>query len=122
MLKTSFQMQGKYLQVFVLDELYSDIIDQIQKKILEMIDEKEPKGVLLDVSMLNILDSFSTKTIINTLKMIDLIGPKPVLIGLKPETISYLTQINFDFGNVFIAKHINEGLEFLNKIKEKKEK
>ena len=31
-LKTSFQMNGAYLQVFVLDELYSEIIQEIQKK------------------------------------------------------------------------------------------
>jgi len=70
--------------------------------------------------MLDIIDTYSATIIINLLKMINLIGPNPVLVGLKPEIVSYLTQSNFDFGNVLIAKHLDQGIEYLNSIKDKK--
>ena len=104
-----------YLQVFILDELLSDTISEIQDKILKMIKEKNPKGVLFDVSMLDIIDTYAATVIIDTLKMIHILGVKSVLVGVKPEIVSYLTQTSFDFGNVDVAKHIEEGIELMEK-------
>ena len=115
MIRTSFQMYGKYLQVFILDELFSETISEIQEKILIMIRNKKPKGVLFDVSMLDIIDTYAATVIIETLKMINLLGAKSVLIGLKPEIVSYLTQTSFNFENVDVAKNMEEGLELFKK-------
>ncbi len=114
MIKTAFQMHGEYLQIFILDDLTSTTIQILQDKILDTVKDKNPKGVLLDLSMLNIIDSYSATIIINILKMINVLGPRTILIGLQAETITYLIQKNIDFGDILIAKHLTEGMEFLN--------
>ena len=81
---------------------------------LDAVKKKEPKGVLVDISMLDLLDSYAASVIIKTVKIIHLLGACSVLIGLKPEVASYLTQMNFDFSAIHTTKHINEGIEFLN--------
>ena len=101
------------LIVSVQVELHDKVILNIQKDILRKVNEREIKGVIIDVSMVGLMDSFIVKTISNTAEMLSLLGAKTVLIGLKPGIVAAFVDLDLEFKGAKFALNVEEGLSLL---------
>lgn len=102
-------------------ELYDEIILRIQKDILERVKETGVKGVIIDVSGVEIIDSFFAQAICDTARMTYMLGATTVLAGLKPEVAASLVDLDIDFRDIRTAMDIEAGFQRLEPLVRPKE-
>ena len=102
-------------------ELYDEIILRIQKDILERVKETGVKGVIIDVSGVEIIDSFFAQAICDTARMTYMLGATTVLAGLKPEVAASLVDLDIDFRDIQTAMDIEAGFQRLEPLVRPKE-
>ena len=90
--------------------------NEFQKDILSQIKEYSVRKILLDVSAINVMDRKTFSTLVETEKMIGLLGGQTVFTGFLPGVASTLVdlEVNFDFLN--IASDVEEGILMLDDI------
>ena len=92
-------------------------IDELQEQILERIDRTDNghvAGVVLDVASVETVDSFFARTIVETAKMVELMGGRPVLVGISPAIAITATELGFSLGDVETALSTEGALEALD--------
>lgn len=102
-------------------ELYDEIILQIQRDILERVKETGVKGVIIDVSGVEIIDSFFAQAICDTVKMASMLGATTVLTGLKPEVAVSLVDLDIEFKDIQTAMNLEAGFQILEPLVSPKE-
>ncbi|MFC7230601.1 STAS domain-containing protein [Saliphagus sp. GCM10025308] len=88
-------------------------MDDLQERILERINQtnlERIEGVVLDVSDVQTVDSFFARVIVETAKMVELMGVRPILVGISPAIAITVTELGFDLGGVQTAKSIDAAL------------
>jgi len=94
-------------------ELYDETMLRIQKDILERVKETGVKGVIIDVSGVEIIDSFLAQAICDTMEMASMLGAETVLTGLKPEVAASLVDLDIEFKDVRTAMNLEAGFQRL---------
>ena len=94
-------------------ELYDEIILRIQKDILERVKDTGVKGVIIDVSGVEIIDSFLAQAICDTVIMVSMLGAATVLTGLKPEVAASLVDLDIEFKDIQTAVNFEAGFQIL---------
>lgn len=91
-------------------------IDDLQERILTRIDQAKTEpltGVILDVKSVQTVDSFFARTIVETVKMVELMGAQPVLVGISPAIAITATELGFSLGDVDTAMSTDGALDIL---------
>ncbi len=99
-------------------ELSDTLILQVQDDVLEAVNKSGVRGVVIDISAVNIIDSFIANTILDTVKMVSLLGASTVLVGLKPGVVVSLIDLEVDVRNVLVAGTLEDGFRLLRPIVE----
>jgi rsbT antagonist protein RsbS len=102
------------LIVSLQDDLTDKDAVQFQNNLLEKIYSTKTKGVLIDISLLDIVDSFLGKILSDTSKMIKLLGTKLVLVGMTPSVAITLVELDLQIDGIITALNIDQGLEKLD--------
>jgi rsbT antagonist protein RsbS len=67
----------------------------------------------VDVTVLDVMDSFATRTVRDLAQMVRLRGAKTVIVGIQPEVAFAMVQLGLELGNVTTALDLEEGLALL---------
>lgn len=106
-----------FIKNIVIVSLQGDINDKmalsLQQSILDKIYTTGAKGILLDISMLDMVDSYLGRIITETVKMVHLLGAKTVLTGVKPSIAITLVELGLDISGVEIALNADIGIKSL---------
>jgi rsbT antagonist protein RsbS len=89
-------------------------ITALQQKVLEAMQQKESKGVVLDISSVETVDSFFARTVAETAQMVELMGGRTVIAGMQPAVAVTATQIGLSLGKIETALNVERALELLN--------
>ena len=119
--RVTMHISRRCLIVPIQIELYDEIILRIQKDILERVKETGVKGVIIDVSGVEIIDSFFAQAICGTSKMAYMLGAATVLTGLKPEVAASLVDLNIKFKDIQTAMNLEAGFQRLEPLVRPKE-
>ena len=119
--RVAMHISRGYLIVPIQIELYDEIILQIQKDILERVKETGVKGVIIDVSGVEIIDSFLAQAICDTVRMASMLGATTVLTGLKPEVAASIVDLDIDFKDIQTAVNLEAGFQILEPLVNPKE-
>jgi rsbT antagonist protein RsbS len=76
--------------------------------------ETRAKGVIIDVTALDVLDSFATRTLRAIAYMTKLRGADTVIVGIQPDVALSMVQLGLTLEDVATALDLEEGLTFLN--------
>jgi len=76
------------------------LINELQEEVLNELQLRKAKGVILDLSTVDIVDSFFARTIIDTMQMINLMGGRTILVGMLPSVATTATQLGLAFENI----------------------
>jgi rsbT antagonist protein RsbS len=88
-------------------------ITALQEQVLQAMERYNPKGLVLDISAVESLDSFFARTIVETARMVALMGGQTVIAGMHPSVAITATQLGFTLGNVLTALDVDRALEIL---------
>ncbi len=114
--KISFSVNNKVLVVTVQEELFDETMEYMQEQILNTIYNKQLKGILIDVSGVQIIDSYISRMLVDIAKMAKLLGAKTLFTGLKLEIVASLVDLGGNVPNeISIVLNVDEGLLALNR-------
>ncbi|MGF1578730.1 MAG: STAS domain-containing protein [Gemmataceae bacterium] len=97
-------------------ELNDEVLERFQFDLLEQIRGVNPHGVILDVTAVEVMDSYDFLALRKTLSMAELMGPKTMLVGLRPGVVSALMDLDVDCEGVRGALTLEEALSTLRPI------
>lgn len=115
--------QGPYLIAMVQSELTDAELMQLQDSVSEQLGRFRSRGVIVDVSALDVMDSFATRTLRSIAQTVKLCGAEAVIVGIQPAVALAMTQLGLDLRLVGVdtALDLEQGLALLDaKIKESK--
>src|SRR5215831_22794 len=97
------------IQVDMHDRLASALQDDLTGKIAEV----SAKGVLIDISSLDIVDSFIGRMLANTSAMARVLGAEAVVVGMQPAVAITLVELGLSLPGVRTALNVDAGVEML---------
>ncbi len=91
-------------------------ITTLQEQILETMERTKAKGLVLDVSTVETLDSFFARTTVETAQMIHLMGGRTVVVGMRPSVAITATQLGLSLklSRVSSAVNLDNALDMLS--------
>ena len=99
------------LLVTVPDDPGDDIIQELQTKVLNAIEKYQSQGLILDISSVNILDSFFARTISETTQMVALMGGQTVIAGMQPSVAITATEIRLHLAKAISTLDVDRALD-----------
>jgi rsbT antagonist protein RsbS len=107
--------QGPYLIATIQTALHDADLVQLRDGIVEKVGRARARGVIVDVTALDVIDSFSTRTLSDIAHMIRLRGADMVIVGIQPEVAFAMIQLGLILEDVATALDLEEGLAFLDR-------
>ena len=102
--------QAPYLIASVQNSLTdADLID-LQNDLFAEAQRRRCQGVVVDVTALDVIDSFSTRTLRNLVAMLRLCGVETVIAGIRPGVAMAMVQLGLDMPDVRTALDLDGGL------------
>ena len=98
------------IQVDMHDQLASTLQDDLTSKITEV----SAKGILIDISSLDIVDSFIGRMLANTSAMARILGAEAVVVGMQPAVAITLVELGLNLSGVHTALDVEKGVEMLH--------
>ena len=105
--------QGDNLIVTVQSALGDADLLQLRDDIVAQVGKLRSRGVIIDVTALDVIDSFATRTLRDISQMIRLRGADTVIVGIQPEVAFALVRLGMSLAGVATALDLEEGLAFL---------
>jgi rsbT antagonist protein RsbS len=107
--------QGQYLIATIQSALSDADLVQLRDAIVLQVGKLRSRGVIIDVTSLDVMDSFATRTLRDIAQMIRLRGAETVIVGIQPEVAFALVQLGLNLAGVATALDLEEGLAFLDR-------
>jgi rsbT antagonist protein RsbS len=86
----------------------------LQNDLMEEVSRYRARGIIVDVTALDVLDSFAARTLRATAHMTRLRGAHTVLVGIQPEVAFAMVLLGISMEHVHTALDLEEGLAFLD--------
>jgi rsbT antagonist protein RsbS len=96
-------------------ELDDQTAIQFQEDLLNKIHETGTNGVVLDLTSIDVIDSFIAKVLGDVISMSKLMGAKVVLTGIQPAVAITLVELGIHLQEVLTALDLEKGLETLQR-------
>ena len=107
---------GKILLVSIQVELHDDLAMHLQEDLTNRISKTGARGVLIDISALEIVDSFIGRILANIAGMAQILGADTVLVGMKPQVAITLVELGLELPGIKTALNVDRGVQLLQKI------
>ncbi len=107
--------QGEYLIASIQSALTDADLLQLRDAVVEKVGKFRSRGVIVDVTVLDVMDSFATRTLRDIAHMIRLRGAETVIVGIQPEVAFAMVQLGLTLEDVATALDLEEGIAYLNR-------
>lgn len=87
------------------------LIAALQDDVLREMERHGSKAVLLDISSVETFDSFFARTVSETAQMVNLMGGRTIIVGMRPTVAITATQIGLTLGNLETSLNVDRALQ-----------
>jgi len=108
--------QGVFLIVSIHTALDDSQLLRLEDDLLEQVQERRARGIVIDVSVLDVVDSFATHTLSRIERAARLRGAETVVVGIAPEVAMAMVHLSLQARLMHTALDLEEGLELLSRI------
>ncbi len=105
--------QGPYLVASIQSQLSDSDWDQFRRELLVKAGHPGIFGVVVDLTVMDVIDSFASRTLRDMVHMLRLRGSEAVLVGIQPEVAFAMAQLGLRMEGVSMALDLDEGLDLL---------
>ena len=102
------------LMVTVPPDPDDETVSALQERVLQAMERYEAKGLVLDISTVETLDSFFARTVAETVQMVGLMGGRTVVAGMRASVAITATQLGLTLGNALTALDADRALAILD--------
>lgn len=106
--------QGSVLIASIQDALSDQDLLQLRDNLAHQVGQFRIRGVIIDVTALDVLDSFATRTLRAIAYTAKLCGAIAVVVGIQPEVAFAMVQLGLDLDGVETALDLEEGLAYVS--------
>ncbi|MDB5276444.1 MAG: Sulfate transporter/antisigma-factor antagonist [Ferruginibacter sp.] len=104
---------GDYLLVTIQVDLYDRLALNLESDLVNMINKHSSKGVLIDISAVNIVDSFMGRILGNIAQMSKILDAHTVVVGMQPAVAITLIELGLPLSGVHTALNVEKGMALL---------
>jgi len=112
---------GEFLLVTIQVDMHDRLAMALQDDLTEKIVKTRAKGVLIDISSLEIVDSFIGRMLNNIASMSKVLDAETVVVGMQPAVAITMVELGLDMRGVKTALNVDKGIELLNSLINKDE-
>lgn len=104
---------GRFLLVTVQVDMHDELVQNLQDDLTEKIVRHSARGVLLDISALDMVDSFIGRMIGNIAGMARVLDAHTVVCGMQPAVAITLVELGLSLAGVQTALNVEKGMRLL---------
>jgi rsbT antagonist protein RsbS len=104
---------GPLLLVTIQVDMHDRLAMTLQDDLTAKISETEAKGVLIDISALEVVDSFIGRMLANTASMARVLDAQTVVVGMQPAVAITLVELGMTLRGVRTALNVEKGMQLL---------
>jgi len=105
--------QGDVLIACIQASLSDKDLLQLKDDLADKVGRFRTRGVIIDVSVLDVMDSFATRTLRGVAEAAKLRGAETVIVGIQPDVAFAMVQLGLTLDGIATALDLEEGLELL---------
>jgi rsbT antagonist protein RsbS len=114
--RVSILTQADYLIVSIHTALDDSQMTRLQEDLVEQVGRQRSRGIIVDVSSLDVLDSFATRTLNQLTHVARLRGAETVIVGIGPEVAISMVQLSLHSDFAHTALDLEEGIQRLGEL------
>jgi rsbT antagonist protein RsbS len=107
--------QGSYLIASIQSAVSDQDLRQLQDALAARVGEARATGVVVDVTLIDVMDSFTIRTLLEIAHVSRLRGAGAVIVGIQPEVAFAMVQLGLRLTGVATGLDLDEGLEILGR-------
>ncbi len=107
--------QGPFLIATIQAALTDTDVIQLQEDVMVQVTRHRSRGIIVDVTALDVMDSFVSRSLQGIARMTRLRGAETVIVGIQPEVAFAMVQLGMAFEDVLTALDLEEGLALLQR-------
>ena len=104
---------GEFLLVTIQVDMHDQLALILQDDLTKAIEKKGAKGVLIDISALDMVDSFIGRMISDISGMARILDAKTVVVGMQPAVAITLVELGLSLTGVATALNVERGMQLL---------
>ena len=108
--------QRDYLIASVQAALSDADLVELRDNISNQVGRYRSRGVIIDVTVLDVIDSFATRTLRAVAHMLKLRGAETVIVGIQPDVAFAMVRLGLTFEGIGTALDLEEGLAHLDRV------
>ena len=108
-------LMGQCLLVTIQVDMHDRLALQLQEELTTRISETGARGVLIDISSLDIVDSFIGRMIANIAAMARVLDAQTVVVGMQPAVAITLVELGLTLPGVRTALNVDRGMSLLER-------
>jgi rsbT antagonist protein RsbS len=111
---------GAYLLVTIQVDMHDRLAMTLQDDLMSAIRAHEARGVLIDISALEIVDSFIGRMLGNIAAMSRVLDAETVVVGMRPAVAITLVELGLSLPGVRTALDVEKGMELIRSSPERR--
>jgi rsbT antagonist protein RsbS len=104
---------GEFLLVTIQVDMHDQLAMALQDDLTERIVKARARGVLIDISSLEVVDSFIGRMLGNIAAMARVLDAETVVVGMRPAVAITLVELGLSLPGVRTALDVERGMEML---------
>jgi rsbT antagonist protein RsbS len=113
LVKIPILKMGEFLLVTIQVDMHDRLAMSLQDDLTKEISRTEARGVLIDISSLDIVDSFIGRMLANIASMSRVLDAQTVVVGMQPAVAITLVELGLSLAGVRTALNVDAGMEVL---------
>jgi rsbT antagonist protein RsbS len=106
---------GEFLLVTIQVDMHDQLALRLQDDLSTAIQRHASKGVLVDISSLEMVDSFIGRMVSNIAGISKILGAESVLVGMQPAVAITLVELGLSLPGVSTALNVERGMALLRR-------
>jgi rsbT antagonist protein RsbS len=104
--------QGEFLIATIQAALSDADLEHLRMALIQRVVRFRSRAVIVDVTAMDVMDSFASRTLKEIAQMIRLRGAETVIVGIQPEVAFAMVQLGITLETVATALDLEEGLAY----------
>ena len=106
---------GGFLLVTIQVDMHDRLAMQLQDDLTHRIVQARARGVLIDISSLEVVDSFIGRMLANIAAMARVLDARTVVVGMRPAVAITLVELGLSLSGVRTALNVERGMELIKR-------
>ncbi len=109
---------GHFLLITIQVDMHDRLVMALQDDLTTRVVKDRAKGVLIDISSLEVVDSFIGRMLGNIAALTRMLGAETVVVGMRPEVAITIVELGLSLESVHTALTVDKGMTLLTSLLE----